>query len=79
MTKHRGRQPENAFLTYMGKDVKVHTFKAPDAAQFKRAAYLEGSFLQYATDIGCVVVHDEISATEDQAMMLRSWWEEHRL
>jgi hypothetical protein len=58
-----------------------HTFVIDDGhlAQLKRFAYLETSFHTYATSIGCTFIHDEIIATEQQANLIRSWWEEHRL
>jgi hypothetical protein len=58
-----------------------YTFVIDDGhlAQLKRVAYLETAFHAYAVSIGCTIVHDEITATEEQALLLRSWWEEHRL
>lgn len=75
--KQRGLQPipdQRKFLTSMR-----HTFKAPDSEQFKRAVYLEQMFCRYAESIGCTIIEDEITVTSQQAMMLRAWWEEHRL
>jgi hypothetical protein len=75
----RGLGPPRSFVRREG--IEQHTFMidAGHLAQLKRAAHLENVFYAYAISIGCTIVHDEITATDEQALLLRSWWEEHRL
>lgn len=56
-----------------------HVFAAPRAEQFQKAAHLEAAFHAYAVKLGCGIVHDEITANEEQASMLHNWWMENRL
>lgn len=57
----------------------VFVLNAPAAEQFRRAAYLERAFHDYTAAIGCNIVQDEINCTEEQAKLIRAWWEEQRL
>jgi len=56
-----------------------YRFAAPRAERFAQARYLEAVFIAYTIGIGCTVRDGEITATAEQAKLLRSWWEEHRL
>lgn len=35
-------------------------------------------YIEYAKSIGCVIVHDSITATYEQSKLLAAWWSQKR-
>jgi hypothetical protein len=51
------------------------TYTSPLSLQQARDAdKLYGDLIDYAKSIGCIVIHDEIEANEEQARNIASWW-----
>jgi hypothetical protein len=42
-----------------------------------RADKLYADFISYARMMGCIVVHDEIVANDNQAKLIAIWWRDH--